>query len=150
MGSIRPLFTITVLVVVGGYLYWKINEGPEHRPGLHRELDQRQDGVPPLAAAGGGATLAQDSAAPTWPPANAPMTAPGTAPPAISSSDPSTKPSAASEAKNGPSEVPPIPELPELPATVNATPPASSTPISDDTGPKLGGLPSLPPNPAEA
>ena len=72
MASIRPLFTITVLVVVGGYLYWKINEGPDHRPGLHRELDQRQDGVPPLAAAGGGATLAQDRAAPAWPPAAAP------------------------------------------------------------------------------
>jgi LysM repeat protein len=154
MGSIRPLFTITVLVVVGGYLYWKINEGPDHRPGLHRELEQRQDGVPPLAAASGGATLAQDSAAPAWPPVTAPMTAPGTAPPAVNSADSSTKTSAASEAKNGASEVPPIPELPELPATVNATPPAlspaNSTPSSDDTGPKFGGLPSLPPNPADA
>ena len=28
MGSIRPLITITILAVVGAYLYVKINEGP--------------------------------------------------------------------------------------------------------------------------
>jgi LysM repeat protein len=149
MASIRPLFTITVLVVVGGSLYWKINEAPEHRAGVHRELDQRQDGVPPLAAAGGGATLAQDTAAPAWPPASAPPTVPALAPAATASTDSLPKLPAATDAKTNAPEVPAIPELPELPAAVSATPPVvppvSSNQASDDAGPKLGGLPPLPP-----
>ncbi len=162
MGSIRPLFTITVLALVGGYLYWKINEGPEHRPGMHRELEQSQSGVPPLAAAGGGATLAQDSSAPAWPPAAS------AAPPALAlppSTDASAnKTVATADAKSGMPEVPAIPELPELPSTVNATPPvttpaavvgadtsktAAENATTNDSGPKLGGgslgsIPTLP------
>lgn len=156
MASIRPLFTITVLVVVGGYLYWKINEGPEHRPGPHRELEQRQDGVPPLAAAGGGATLAQDSAAPAWPPAASPPTVPALSSAASTSTpaDASARPSAAPDAKLTAPEVPPIPDLPELPATVNAAPPVvppiGSSAGAEDSGPKFGALPALPSMPGES
>jgi len=123
MGSIRPLFTITVLVVVGAYLYVKINEGPA-RP---LAVGDAQAGVPPLAAAGGGATLAQDSAAPAWPPAAsaaapaAPVLPPGAASPGNASAD-------SDPAKNGLPEVPPIPELPELPKTADVTPPAAPLP----------------------
>src|SRR3954453_23019572 len=67
MGSIRPLLTITVLVVAGAYLYSKINEGPVHPHGKHGKNAVADEGVPPLAATGGGATLAQDSSAPAWP-----------------------------------------------------------------------------------
>ena len=61
MGSIRPLFTITVLVVVGAYLYVKINEGPARQHDhSHAGHDHADDGVPPLVSTSGGATLAQD------------------------------------------------------------------------------------------
>src|SRR4051795_1926445 len=67
MGSIRPLVTITILVVVGAYLYVKINEGPAPaRPGAANNLSQTPDGVPPLTGAKG-ASLAADSGAPAWP-----------------------------------------------------------------------------------
>lgn len=138
MGSIRPLFTITVLVVVGAYLYVKINEGPV-RPhaGGHDAGNQLADGVPPLAATGGGATLAQDSAAPAWPPvqSTAAPAAPNTPfPPAapvaglvpVVSPTPGSAPAAADTAKNGFPDVPPIPELPELPVTADVTPPATN------------------------
>ncbi len=126
MGSIRPLFTITVLVVVGAYLYVKINEGSA-RPHADAQGagELAQEGVPPLAAAGGGATLAQDSAAPAWPPAAstaapaAPVLPPGAAAPSNASA-------ASDPAKNGLPEVPPIPELPELPKTADVTPPAAT------------------------
>ncbi len=170
MGSIRPLFTITVLALVGGYLYWKINEGPEHRPGMHRELEQSQSGVPPLAAAGGGATLAQDSSAPAWPPVNSvPPTVPALSSGAAADAS-ANKTAATADAKSGMPEVPAIPELPELPSTVNATPPvtaptaiapadasktAADTSAAADSGPKFGGgslgpLPALPSNPTDA
>ena len=68
MGSIRPLFTITVLVVVGAYLYVKINEGPARQHSQsHEGHDHAADGVPPLVSTSGGATLAQDTTAPAWP-----------------------------------------------------------------------------------
>ncbi len=131
MGSIRPLFTITVLVVVGAYLYVKINEGPVRPHAGAQDGDQSQDGVPPLAAAGGGATLAQDSAAAAWPPATssvAPPTAtipPGAASAGNANSAGATTPAAGDMANNGLPEVPPIPDLPELPQTSNVTPPAA-------------------------
>src|SRR6476659_7172823 len=83
MGSIRPLITITIRVVVGAYLYVKINEGPvQMRAGSNSNSNQSPDGVPPLAAASKGASLAAESA-PAWPaatPAVAPQ--PVSAPPA--------------------------------------------------------------------
>ncbi|HEX3600895.1 MAG TPA: LysM peptidoglycan-binding domain-containing protein [Lacipirellulaceae bacterium] len=114
MNSIRPLFTITVLVVVGGYLYWKINEGPVQHHGKHGVAADSQSGIPPLAAVGGGATLAQDSSAPAWPPATS--VAPASPPVAA------TRSAADADAKNSMPEVPPIPELPELPKTTDTAP----------------------------
>ena len=54
MSSIRPLVTITILVVVGAFLYVKINEGPvaPPLPGADESAQaQTPDGVPPLATA---------------------------------------------------------------------------------------------------
>jgi LysM repeat protein len=177
MGSIRPLFTITILVVVGAYLYVKINEGPARPHAGANGEGQSQEGIPPLAAAGGGATLAQDTAAPAWPPAEskAPLAAPAMsvapAASAVASTDNTT--SAGDTTKNGLPEVPPIPELPELPQTADAVPPvgqpAAALPTGlpkevpsprngDEAGPQLGAgaspdlpnaLPALPVIPAE-
>ena len=100
MGSIRPLFTITVLVVVGVFLYVKINKGPvTPRAHSHDGHDHAEDGVPPLAAAGGGATLAQDTSAPAWP---------------------------SVDSKSAPA-MPPLASTPALPAANGAAPSAPAT-----------------------
>jgi LysM repeat protein len=167
MSSIRPLFTITVLVVVGAFLYVKINEGPARTAGSNSANSQ---GIPPLAAAGGGATLAQDTsaAAPAWPPADAKAPAEesaATMSPALQAAPTALAP--ADAAKTGMPEVPAIPEMPEFPKTADAS--AASQPSA--AAPKIelpknvpaaqygadaenaagapGGLPALPTLPAE-
>ena len=165
MGSIRPVVTITVLLIVGAFLYSKINEGPARQAGGPGAGNQLSEGVPPLNTNGGSASLAQDSSAPAWPPANSPAppaaNAPGTMPanadsgaPGLSlvpGSAPSSEPSIET-AKDGMPEVPPIPELPELPSTATtSTPTAQPTPLpmetpktipdgryGEEAGPKLG------------
>jgi LysM repeat protein len=66
MSSIRPLVTITILVVVGVVLYVKINEGtPQPAPSADTWNDPVA-GVPPLAASSVAPTTS-DGAAPAWP-----------------------------------------------------------------------------------
>ncbi len=116
MGSIRPLVTITILVVVGAYLYVKINEGPvPSHAGAASNWSQAPDGVPPLAGTKG-ASLATDSSAPAWPSAAAQMAPPANAT-AIPNSATGNAPSAAANAKDKFPTVPAIPELPPLPST---------------------------------
>jgi len=168
MGSIRPLFTITVLVVVGAFLYVKINEGPARINTADHATDGQSAGIPPLAAAGGGATLAQDTSAtaPTWPPTDS--KAPTAPPSAVSApalqvpptntagSAIASNPAAPADAtKTGVPDVPPIPEMPEFPKAADASsaaaqPPAAGLPTElpknvpaaqygDEPGSKLGG-----------
>ena len=66
MGSIRPLVTITILAIVGAYLYVKINEGPAPTRAGANSLSQSPDGVPPLTGIKG-TSLAAESGAPAWP-----------------------------------------------------------------------------------
>ena len=135
MGSIRPLVTITILVVVGAYLYVKINEGPvQPRVDKGVVLNQLPDGVPPLQATKG-ASLASESAAPAWPSnaSTAATPAPVSVPPAATSPNPGGTPTMGNPtvlndvAKNNLPAVPPIPELPEFPAATAATPPAAQS-----------------------
>jgi LysM repeat protein len=121
MGSIRPLITITILAVVGAYLYTKINEGPVAHAGANA-AGQAPDGVPPLTGAKG-TSLAADSAAPAWP-----SSAPATSPP------PAATMSTTTLAKDGLPAVPAIPELPPLPAINDPAPPATQTapPLPND------------------
>ena len=67
MNSVRPLVTITILVVVGAYLYVKINQGPA-RPHAASDVWQSEptEGVPPLETAVSDQAAAAD-AAPPWP-----------------------------------------------------------------------------------
>ena len=58
MGSIRPLVTITILAVVGAYLYVKINEGPAPSRAA-ANATQAPEGVPPLTGTKG-SSLAAD------------------------------------------------------------------------------------------
>ncbi|MFO0790405.1 MAG: LysM peptidoglycan-binding domain-containing protein [Pirellulales bacterium] len=133
MSSIRPLFTIAVLVAVFGYLYVKINQGPvQPQDGAKGITTPMPDGVPPLAAAPGGAKLDQDTSAPAWPQSSADAPAAPILPPGVGTPAPAATPgSAAADAasvdatvdKNGVPSVPPIPELPELPKTADAATP---------------------------
>jgi LysM repeat protein len=116
MGSIRPLVTITILVVVGAYLYVKINEGPTPHAGAANALN------PSLAAANAkGTSLAADNTAPAWP-STAGTSAPpssAVAPGTPSANQPlppaSTTASTSGTPKDGMPAVPAIPELPPLP-----------------------------------
>jgi hypothetical protein len=68
MSSIRPLITITILVVVGVVLYVKINEGtPPPTPSGNDAWSEPVEGVPPLAASSVAPTTS-DGAAPPWTP----------------------------------------------------------------------------------
>ncbi len=138
MGSIRPLITITILVVVGAYLYVKINEGPvQTHVGATNAWNQSPEGVPPLGTTNG-ASLAADSATPAWPSTGtsiSPSTA-ATAPPAAANPFPTAAgetvaaSATAKTAKDGLPAVPPIPELPPLAAMTDATPPATQPPAA--------------------
>lgn len=138
MGSIRPLVTITILVVVGAYLYVKINEGPvQPRMGANNTLNQPPDGVPPLTATRG-ASLATESGTPAWPSTAssvAPPTSVSATPPTAASIPPLASTNGSAPPATGTSNdsfpaVPPIPELPELPNTNVAAPQASQPAVS--------------------
>jgi LysM repeat protein len=144
MNSIRPLVTITILVVVGAFLYVKINEGPVAPPvpGAN-DLSQNQvpDDVPPLSPT---TTLpaADVATAPLWP-ANATTAAPATSGVTIANAVPGTNANApplanvttsAGEVATGtPTAVPVIPELPAVPVTTDAArvSAANSVPITN-------------------
>lgn len=138
MGSIRPLVTITILVVVGAYLYVKINEGPaQTHAGATNAWNPSPEGVPPLGTTKG-ASLAADNAAPAWPSTTTSIASPPatTAPPAVANPFPTTanensaSSATAKLAKDGFPTVPPIPELPPLAGMTDATPPATPSPAA--------------------
>src|ERR1043165_854872 len=100
MASIRPLVTITILAVVGAYLYVKINEGPAPSRAA-ANVSQSPEGVPPLTGTKG-TLVAAEGAPPAWPSAAAstnppPMTP---APAAVSANSPTA--SAANSKDNFP------------------------------------------------
>jgi hypothetical protein len=122
MNSLRPLITITILAVVGAWLYVKINEGPA-RP-THGEAeafhDPTAEGVPPLAATTS-AQPADVGEAPKWP------TAAETAPPlAASQPAPATlQPAPATAGNSGLPDMPAVPALPNV-STPQSVPPATA------------------------
>ncbi|HEY3391111.1 MAG TPA: LysM peptidoglycan-binding domain-containing protein [Lacipirellulaceae bacterium] len=147
MSSIRPLVTITILVVVGAFLYVKINEGPVAPP-LPRADDSAQgqtpDGVPPLATASS-AQASDANTAPLWP-ATAAVVPPVAAAPSGEGTIPATDTlapqlatatTAAHDIAAGtPPAVPAVPELPAMPTAADATVAAAT-----DTVPIANGLP---------
>jgi LysM repeat protein len=125
MSSIRPLITITILVVVGAYLYVKINEGPARPPADSSAAwnDPAED-VPPLIATGDVAN-AGESSAPPW---SATVT-PEAALPALPAGGEQL---AAVDTVAQPA-MPAIPEMPQLPTV--SQPPATelnTTPLSTE------------------
>ena len=121
MNSLRPLITITILAVVGGWLYLQINKGPA-RP---EESDpaawqgQAADGVPPLATTttaplttdAGGAQMVRLPLQPRRRPTSARPT---------SSCAPAST-------ENGIPDMPAIPKLPDVPTPSQTAPPATAS-----------------------
>jgi LysM repeat protein len=145
MSSIRPLVTITILVVVGAFLYVKINEGPVAPP-VQRADDlaqgQTPDGVPPLASATS-AQASESNTAPLWPTTASvpPVTAAPSSEGTIPATDTLVPPLAAATASHDiavgtPPAVPAIPELPAMPTGTDATVAAAT-----DAVPIANGLP---------
>lgn len=144
MGSIRPLITITILVVVGAYLYVKINEGPTPHASASNQSS--------AAATAKGTSLAADNNAPAWPSTAATSAPPSSAaPPATPSANQplppaSTTASTSGTAKDGMPSVPAIPDLPPLPTINDPAPtpaqqniplpkdPSASTPVATTAG----------------
>ncbi len=134
MNSIRPLVTITILVVAGAFLYVKINEGPERQSPDASEAWQYQplSDVPPLAAASPAAS-ATEGAAPAGPTAAidtapppmvsaVPVAASPAAPPLVENS------SVGADTAAAPPAVPAVPAMPALPEI--SPPPQSDTPTT--------------------
>jgi len=117
MNSLRPLVTITILVVVGAFLYVKLNEVPGRNAPPAGEPWQLQppSDVPPLNM-GGAATNAAPQTAPAWP------ATPAVPQPSAGAAIAATEPSAPT-----PTE-PAVPALPELPPTPSLTP-ADTSPV---------------------
>ncbi|HJQ80861.1 MAG TPA: LysM peptidoglycan-binding domain-containing protein [Lacipirellulaceae bacterium] len=152
MSSIRPLVTITILVVVGAFLYVKINEGPVAPPvpGADESAQaQTPDGVPPLATASS-AQASDANTAPLWPASAAavpPVTAATSSDETIPATDTLAPPLAAATtaandiAAGTPPAVPAIPELPAMPTGTDATVAAAT-----DALPFANGLPATIPS----
>jgi LysM repeat protein len=143
MSSIRPLITITILVVVGVFLFTKINEGPARlAPETGGALENAPPvDVPPLASAptdpttlpqasepkwDGGATAASEPA-PQWANENA-DSAPATVPVPMAGS-----PTVAETATG----LPPIPELPPLASAPEPKAEAPAPPAAQPASPPI-------------
>lgn len=118
MNSLRPLVTITILVVIGAFLYVKLNEGPGRNTPPTSEPWQLQPptDVPPLNTGGATASTATEMA-PPWPgTAATPQTSQNTV---IAATEPTTQVATA----------PTVPALPDLPPTPSLTP-ADTSPVA--------------------
>ncbi|MCI0491677.1 MAG: LysM peptidoglycan-binding domain-containing protein [Planctomycetes bacterium] len=128
MNSLRPLLTITILAVVGAYLYVKINEAPV-RPVARLLEDPRQtpEGVPPLNATDANEP-AMETAAET---ASLAPAMEGSAPPWTG-----TLGAAAPSAETEPTTLPTVPAIPELPDVSSPSDTEAPTTISVPTTPE--------------
>ncbi|MEX2316248.1 MAG: LysM peptidoglycan-binding domain-containing protein [Pirellulales bacterium] len=120
MNSVRPLITITILLVVGIFLYVKINQGPPRPASGEAAQTLTPADVPPLA--GLPAAAEKPSSAVAAPPAGANLAPQWSGPPA-------TAP-AGDRNVNAPKTpvVPSIPELPDLPPVPEITSAAETAP----------------------
>jgi LysM repeat protein len=121
MNSLRPLITISILAVVGAWLYVKINEGPTRPAHSDAEAFQGQtvEGVPPLSATTAAQT-ADAGEAPKWP-----ASAANTPPVTVAQPAPTTL-----QPAPGPVGGPGLPDMPAIPALPNVSAPPQSPPAN--------------------
>lgn len=148
MSSIRPLATITLLALVGVFLYMKINETEPQLPAdiaewtMPAELDISQSpAAPSFGESSSAPALAATSSAPSVPAASsAPSfsaTPPTSTAPSFSSSPPPFQPeNAASEGST--TKAPNLPPMPAVPPVANTTDPATAdAPLNVDDIPPV-------------
>jgi LysM repeat protein len=137
MSSIRPLVTITILVIVGVFLFTKINEGPAPvAPGMENTFESAAPpGVPPLATSAKGATNAPAAlpSAPAW---SGGATAENEPTPQWAG-DSAEGVAQSSSVPSMPADLPAVPPIPELPPLA---PPADapSTPVAPPADQPIG------------
>jgi LysM repeat protein len=159
VSSIRPLATITLLALVGVFLYMKINETEPQLPAdiadwtMPAELDISQSpSVPSFAESSSAAASADSSSAPAFAPTT-PQTStvpafsatpPTITAPSFSSSPPALQPqtAAADGSSTKAADVPSLPEVPVAgatasPATAEASPPFGDVPSVEVSAPDL-------------
>jgi len=138
MSSIRPLITITILVVVGVFLFTKINEGPARlAPEAGSPLESVPPiDVPPLAGAPTDPTTLPQSTEPKWDGGATAESEPpqwaNDGPAGVSAAAPVTPPSQPTVAVDTP-DVPPIPDLPPLASAPDHTADAGAPPMTQPT-----------------
>jgi LysM repeat protein len=143
MSSIRPLITITILVVAGVILFKQINDSPPRlTPEAGNPLESASPiDVPPLASAPTDPTTLAQATSPTWDggatteSAASPQWANDTAETVSSTSPvaPASLPAVAEQA----SDLPPIPALPPLATTVEAVAEAPAPPVTQSAAPPI-------------
>jgi len=101
MKSIRPLVTITILTVVGVFLYFKIQEAPEVSSSSHSAWEL----TPGVPALDGTVSPDPNSGPPAWNPP----------PPQVNAAVSNSSAALARPAPESPADLPAIPEIPELP-----------------------------------
>ena len=128
MSSIRPLVTITIIVVVGVFLYTKINEGPARVSGSSGDAsgEATAEGVPALAAPGSADGTASLTPAP-W------------------GSDSNVTANTAPQWASGVSQsADPEPPTLDLPSNTNEPNSSNQTAAAGDRGSNLPDLPAIP------
>jgi LysM repeat protein len=121
MNSIRPLVTITILVVVGAFLYVKINQGPVRAVPEASDAwpEQAPAGVPPLSATTAAAPPSETPAPPWSASAGATEASATTAPSNVAAADATVQQQPV---------VPAIPAMPEV-TSVQQTPGAAAAAV---------------------
>lgn len=163
MSSIRSLATITLLALVGVFLYMKINETEPQLPAeianwtMPTELDI---GGAPATGGTTGTTNPAPPATSMSPAYNAPPAMPAAPPastaPTYNTSPPAFQPQPTASSDAPPLEVPDLPPLPTIPpardasAKVEASPPADSSPPAEVSAPAEMAPPVVTAPPAES
>jgi LysM repeat protein len=126
MSSIRPLVTITILVVACAFLYVQINKGSlQPKPEASEAWNDQPEGLPPLATASV-APVTTDSAAPTWGTNATPPTAttasevPQTEPTVTTATPAEVSTATPDAAAPSSPAIPAMPEMPDLSSTASA------------------------------
>lgn len=120
MNTVRPLVTIIILVVVGAFLYLKINEGKVETPPAAAEAwAQPAESAPPLGAVSA-VPATTDSSAPAWPAAT-PPTAAGPDVTSTATADASNGAPATTAPAAATNEMPAVPAIPEMPEVATTT-----------------------------
>jgi LysM repeat protein len=129
MSSIRPIITLTIIVIAGVFLFQQINSGPAELPhgGTETVDATTATGAPPLAATTPG--VSSPTPAPTW--------SGGTV-----ATEPAAPKWADTVSENATESTPPgTPPIPALPPLADATIPATPTTPAMPTAPEAPTMP---------